>query len=828
MAFTLLKDKDKKVNTPAKKTGKFTLLKDQTNNLPKPVTVKKPIIQATTDTPYLGQGIRPTNVVLPSIKKAVDAGNAPTFDTTPIETPKPPTLGDTAKSAGKGVFNAFTSSSQAFGRTLGTAASVVSPTLNREREATLASNNAQIDHYLKMAKDEINPERKKMFLKAAQKLQGDNAPTDVFTGDEYQKTGKQIAGEALGTVTEAMIGSFAGKTATGAKAVAQTGVKQGLKAVAKDTLINITAPSIAYGVASGMQKDKDLGGIAKEGLASGALGTALGVGIQAGAGAIMKKLASVEKGIIKISPEIDDAIKPQVTKIAKEFKRAGINKVVTEDDVIKSQLKPFNEWLADEAKIAKPDSKTAEAIRKKIAFNVEPDAKTIKQLKKDRIGVDEIPFDADGNITLYREGKIKDGKLQSYSLTKKWDGQKPVVVNKKDVILNTSSDELDNLYDLAYQGDELATNKKVLNDYRNLEGEVLVAKQSLPKPSQRPQNAQGATTTNKMTNVSSKTAVVTTEPKITTKETIISELKTKPKKGEFSGIYNQKEKNNLIETVVKPKVEALGEIKPNETVVFYQGAGKNGQYVNTKPDKIWDYTVDDNLVVKKVKTSSLKSTGDIARDELGYRKLSVKLPKQTKITENVVEVAKPKEPNTFTSRVFKRMQAERPDILDGDLEVQKINLKNEAIKAEKILKENKQKLYDIAMGKESSNEVTSSMANITLAERAIEEGNNDLAAKLIRNRSLAQTRRGQEIVSEKASLTDNSASRYIKELIGERLDDAGVKYTDGLKDVAKKSNKERAIAKIDTDVANLELRIKNKKITTKEALSLLDKITCLV
>jgi hypothetical protein len=120
------------------------------------------------------------------------------------------------------------------------------------------------------------------------------------------------------------------------------------------------------------------------------------------------------------------------------------------------------------------------------------------------------------------------------------------------------------------------------------------------------------------------------------------------------------------------------------------------------------------------------------------------------------------------------------------------------------------------------------MANITLAERAMEEGNNELAAKLIRNRSLAQTRRGQEIVSEKASLTDNSASRYIKELIGERLDDMGEKYTDNLKDVAKKSKKERAIAQIDKGVADLELRIKTKKITTKEALAMLDKITCIL
>lgn len=183
--------------------------------------------------------------------------------------------------------------------------------------------------------------------------------------------------------------------------------------------------------------------------------------------------------------------------------------------------------------------------------------------------------------------------------------------------------------------------------------------------------------------------------------------------------------------------------------------------------------------------------------------------------------------DTFKSRVFERLQKENPDLLQGDLTVSKVNLEKESEKAVKLLKEDKQKLYDIAMGKESSPDLTSTMANITLAEKAIEEGNNELASKLIKNRSLAQTRRGQEIVSEKASLTDNSSSRYIKQLLSDRLDEVGKKYTDNIKDITQKSTKQKAISKIEKDVTDLENRIKNKKIKTSEALALLDKLTCL-
>lgn len=90
---------------------------------------------------------------------------------------------------------------------------------------------------------------------------------------------------------------------------------------------------------------------------------------------------------------------------------------------------------------------------------------------------------------------------------------------------------------------------------------------------------------------------------------------------EVKGMYSVKEKQDLYEKIVKPKVDALGKIEGDEIIVFYQGDGGKDQYVNTNPSEIWHYNVDENLKVEKVKKSELKSTGKKDRDKVGYRKI---------------------------------------------------------------------------------------------------------------------------------------------------------------------------------------------------------------
>lgn len=192
------------------------------------------------------------------------------------------------------------------------------------------------------------------------------------------------------------------------------------------------------------------------------------------------------------------------------------------------------------------------------------------------------------------------------------------------------------------------------------------------------------------------------------------------------------------------------------------------------------------------------------------------------------KIIEPKESTTekLQSRVFERLKAEHPAELQGELYRDVINLKEDAARAVKMIETNKQRAFDIAMGRERSLDVTSTSVNIALAEKALADGNTKLYSDLIRNRSLEQTRRGQEIVSERGSISDNSTSRYVKELLAERLNKLGKKYLDNLK-LKKTSPKENAMKAIDKEVSKIEAQIKNKKLDTKSALALLDKLTCL-
>jgi len=82
-------------------------------------------------------------------------------------------------------------------------------------------------------------------------------------------------------------------------------------------------------------------------------------------------------------------------------------------------------------------------------------------------------------------------------------------------------------------------------------------------------------------------------------------------------------------------------------------------------------------------------------------------------------------------------------------------------------------------------------------------------------------------VAEKASVTDNSTSRYVKELIGLRLEKLGNTYLSDLKDVTKRtSTKQKGTNQIEKEVQKVQRQIKDKKLTMQDARQLLDALSC--
>lgn len=205
------------------------------------------------------------------------------------------------------------------------------------------------------------------------------------------------------------------------------------------------------------------------------------------------------------------------------------------------------------------------------------------------------------------------------------------------------------------------------------------------------------------------------------------------------------------------------------------------------------------------------------------------LEEMLKKTETPIEGKQAKSPEHLEtqSRVFERLQQEHPEALEGSLGYNKINLEKEAETATNLIANDKQKAYRLAMNMGESAEVTNTAVNIAMSEKALQDGNLTLYSKLVKNRSLAQTRRGQEIVSEKGSVSDNDTSRYVRELVSARLERLGKKYLDDLKGkLVKKSNKEKAISSIDREIAKAQGRMSNKLMDIKEAQSIIDSLIC--
>jgi len=218
------------------------------------------------------------------------------------------------------------------------------------------------------------------------------------------------------------------------------------------------------------------------------------------------------------------------------------------------------------------------------------------------------------------------------------------------------------------------------------------------------------------------------------------------------------------------------------------------------------------------------------RDEEGLTQLKVSgkqvekvmPPTQKGKTSGVAEKLETK----FESRVFARLKAEHPE-LKGDLPYNEMKIKEDAKKAIELIEKDKDKAYRIAMGAEKSTDVTSTAVNIAMSEKALADGNNLLYSKLIKNRSLEQTRRGQELVAEKGSVTDNSTARYVKELVSARLEKLGKKYFGDLKSYFKKeSNKTKAIERIDKEITKAKEKISEKRLDIREAQLIIDQLAC--
>lgn len=213
----------------------------------------------------------------------------------------------------------FTSSTQKFAKTLGTAASVIDPKTKKLREETISSTQKLVDEYTQKAKNEPNKERAKKFLEVAQKL-ADTENIDIYNNPEYQKTAKQIYGEALGTVLEiTSLGSFGASKAPTALKILTPG-----KNILKNAKIGAAYGGVfgtGFGVSGAAQKNKSSKDIITEGLIAGAVGATGGATLGGALTSAGFGLSGILKKISKYSAQMKNALgKEAIKKLEKTSK----------------------------------------------------------------------------------------------------------------------------------------------------------------------------------------------------------------------------------------------------------------------------------------------------------------------------------------------------------------------------------------------------------------------------------------------------------------------------------------------------------------------------
>lgn len=165
-----------------------------------------------------------------------------------------------------------------------------------------------------------------------------------------------------------------------------------------------------------------------------------------------------------------------------------------------------------------------------------------------------------------------------------------------------------------------------------------------------------------------------------------------------------------------------------------------------------------------------------------------------------------------------------------DTTYNRLNLQKDVENAMKFIQNNPEKALRVGLGMEAPPKgQTETAISIALADRAGVEGNHQLQSQLESSRSLRQTRRGQEIVSERGRFDENSPHRFIQELIDRRMKKLGGTLIPTSVEEVKSigtGSKKKAVEKIDKAVKVVEEQVKKETSRASLAQDIIDSLIC--
>jgi hypothetical protein len=200
--------------------------------------------------------------------------------------------------------------------------------------------------------------------------------------------------------------------------------------------------------------------------------------------------------------------------------------------------------------------------------------------------------------------------------------------------------------------------------------------------------------------------------------------------------------------------------------------------------------------------------------------------------EGAGEVSSSKEniaQNVKESMVFKRAKEKYKGLQDqADVTYDVKTLEDQIARAMDMSEKDPVRFKKIALGQMNAPEgVTDTAVNIVYAEKMLAEGNNAEAFRAIRNHSLKQTERGQEIAMENARATNvNDAQAFIQKVIEAKMMNAGKKLYEFSTREKTGSAKKATTEKIKEEVKRVKEVVDKKQLDIDEAQKLIDELGC--
>lgn len=269
-----------------------------------------------------------------------------------------------------------------------------------------------------------------------------------------------------------------------------------------------------------------------------------------------------------------------------------------------------------------------------------------------------------------------------------------------------------------------------------------------------------------------------------------------------------------IHAVVKYSEQKKEPFNPIDEVI--SSKENTEAFVNKLAEKILDV----ESIKKDLKQDILEDPKTRAQEQqqLGAKETS-------SYGENITQ----KNKDVKLSKVFQRAKEKYKGLQDqADVQYDVKTLEDQIARAIELSDKEPARFKKIALGQMKAPEgMTDTAVNIVYAEKMLEAGNNAEAFRALRNHSLKQTERGQEIAMERARATNvNDAQAFMQQVIDARMQNIGKKLWEFSTKEKTGTARKATTEKIKREVETVKKEIDSKQLDIEEAQKLIDQLRC--